>query len=143
MGELTRFFKQNKKKKENIFIPATRTICDESGSPVMWEIKAISTAEDNELRDECTIEVPITGKPGAFRPRFQSYKYIKKVAARCIVYPNLNDKELQNSYGVMGAEELIEQLLDDPGEYNAFMNKIQEYNGFTETLQEKVETAKN
>ena len=59
------------------------------------------------------------------------------------MYPNLNDKELQDSYGVMGAEQLIQEMIDDPGEYNLFMNRLQEYHGFDQSFQEKVDEAKN
>ena len=60
-----------------------------------------------------------------------------------VVYPNLNDKDLQDSYGVMTPEDLLTEMVDNPGEYNAFGKFINEYNGFTEGLNEKVEKAKN
>lgn len=143
MGDLSRFLKKNKKKKENIKIPATMSLTDENGSPLLWEVKPLTTKEDNAIREACTIDVPVTGKPGMFRPKFDGNKYLAKMAASCIVFPNLNDKELQDSYGVMGAEQLITEMIDDPGEYNDFMNRIQEYHGFKETFQDKVEEAKN
>ena len=34
-------------------------------------------------------------------------------------------------------------MIDDPGDYNDFALFIQNYNGFTETLQDEVEEAKN
>ena len=78
-----------------------------------------------------------------FRPKFDGNTYLVKMAAACIVSPNLNDKELQDSYGVMGAEKLIVEMIDNPGEFNAFMDKIQEFHGFKRTFQDKVEEAKN
>ena len=143
MGDLSRFLKKNKKTKENIKIPATMSLTDENGTPLLWEVKPITTKEDNAIREACTVDVPATGKPGMFRPKFDGNKYLAKMAASCIVFPNLNDKELQDSYGVMGAEQLITEMIDDPGEYNDFMNRIQEYHGFKETFQDKVEEAKN
>lgn len=143
MGELNRFLKKNKKAKEHLLIAATKSLTDENGEPLLWEIRPLSTKEDAGIRDECTVDVQVTGKPGVFRPKFSGNKYLAKVAARCVVYPNLNDKELQDSYGAMGADQLIQEMIDDPGEYNSFMNKIQEYNGYAETFQDKVEEAKN
>ena len=70
-------------------------------------------------------------------------KYIAKMIATSVVEPNLNNKDLQDSYGVMTPEELIKEMIDNPGEYNNFARFIQEYNGFDETLNEKVEKAKN
>ena len=54
----------------------------------------------------------------------------------------MNDAELQNSYGVMGADALLKKMLK-PGEYAAYLEKVQEINGFNETFDEKVEEAKN
>ena len=85
----------------------------------------------------------VDGKPGMYRPKFDGNKYLVKMAVACIVFPNLNDKELQDSYGVMGAEKLIMEMIDNPGEFNAFMDKIQEFHGFKQTFQDKVDEAKN
>lgn len=143
MGDLSRFLKKNKIIKENIKIPATRSLTDENGEPLLWEIRPMTTKEDAAIREECTKEVQVTGKPGLFRPKFDGNRYLAKMAASCIVYPNLNDKELQDSYSVMGAEKLLLEMIDDPGEFNEFMNRLQEYHGFKETFRDKVETAKN
>ena len=126
-----------------MMIPATQSLTDESGSPLLWEIRPLTTKEDSSIRDACTTEVQVTGKPGMFRPRFDGNKYLVKMATACIVSPNLNDKGLQDSYGVMGAEQLVMEMIDNPGEFNAFMDKIQEFHGFKQTFQDKVDDAKN
>ena len=53
------------------------------------------------------------------------------------------DKDLQDSYGVMTPEDLLKEMVDDPGEYNAFAAVVQNFNGFNTTLEDKVEEAKN
>lgn len=143
MGDLSRFLKKNKKQKENLKLAATSSLCDENGAPLLWEVRPLTTKEDAELRDECTMEIPVKGKPGMYRPKFNANEYLGKLAARCVVFPNLNSKELQDSYGVMGAEQLVTEMIDDPGEFNEFMNRIQSYNGFDQAMQEKVDEAKN
>lgn len=143
MGDLSCFLKKNKKTKENLKIAATRSLTDEKGEPLVWEIRPLTTKEDSALRDECTMDVQVKGKPGMYRPKFYGNRYLAKMAAACVIYPNLNDKELQDSYGVMGAEQLIQEMIDDPGEYNEFMSRIQAYHGFDQTFQEKVDEAKN
>ena len=65
-----------------------------------------------------------------------------KLAARCTVYPNLNDASLQDSYGVMGADALLKKMLT-AGEYAEYLMKIQEINGFDVSFEDKVEEAKN
>ncbi len=143
MGDLSRFLKKNKRVKENLKIAATASLVDDSGKPLEWEIRPLTTREDNGLRDDCTVDVQVTGKPGVYRPKFNANRYLAKMAAACVVYPNLNDKELQDSYGVMGAEQLIQEMLDDPGEYNEFMSRIQAFHGFDQSFREKVDEAKN
>ena len=63
--------------------------------------------------------------------------------AASVVEPDLYNAELQDTYGVNTAEELITEMIDNPGEYNDFAAFIQKFNGFTETMDEKVEEAKN
>jgi hypothetical protein len=58
-----------------------------------------------------------------------------------IVNPDLNNVELQNSYGVMTPEELLKEMVDSPAEYNDLMMFVQTISGF-KTLQEDVNDAK-
>ena len=51
--------------------------------------------------------------------------------------------ELQDSYGVKTASDLLKEMVDDPAEYNNFVEFVQEYNGLDETMNDKVEEAKN
>ena len=89
------------------------------------------------------MEVQVTGKPNLFRPRLNSTQYIAKVITNSVVYPDLYDMELQDSYGVMTPEELLYALVDDAGEYQDLMVWIQQFQGLTKGLEEKIEEAKN
>lgn len=136
------FLKDNKKVKETTVFPATKSLCDKDGNPLPWTIKAISTEESERIRESCTKDIPIKGKPGMYRQKVDTSKYIASIICASVVEPDLYNKELQDSYGVMTPEELIKAMIDNPGEYNDFANFIQNYNGF-ETLQDKVDEAKN
>mgnify|MGYP005782404517 CR=1 FL=1 len=142
MSSLSLFFKKNKKQKENTKFIATKSLCDENGKPLEWLITPITTTENDDLRDSCTYDVQTTGKPNQFRPKIDTSKYIAKLIAKSVVEPNLYDKELQDSYGVMTPEDLIKQMVDDPGEYSAFAQFIQSFNGFTD-INKDIEEAKN
>ncbi len=142
MSSLSLFFKKNKKQKENVKYVATKSLCDESGKPLEWTLRALTTAENDEIRDSCTIDVPITGKPNQFRPKLNTSKYLAKLISKTVVEPNLYDKELQDSYGVMTPEELIKEMVDDPGEYSALLQFVQKLNGFTD-INSDIEEAKN
>ena len=143
MSNFSRFMKSNKVAKENTTFAATKSLTDEKGNPLKWVIKPLTTRENDKIRDDCMIDVPVKGKPNLFRPKLDTSKYIAKMLCACIVEPNLYDKELQDSYGVMTPEELLKEMVDDPGEYQDFVSFVQDFNGFNTTLEEKVEEAKN
>ena len=60
----------------------------------------------------------------------------------CTVYPNLNDVELQDSYGVKGADALLKKMLK-PGEFTEYKAKVMEVNGYDLSMEELVDEAKN
>ncbi|MCI9539005.1 MAG: hypothetical protein HFG35_12205 [Eubacterium sp.] len=142
MSSLSAFLKGNKKEKANKKYAVTGSICDEKGETVEWEFRHITTKEDGTIRDLCTEEVQIKGKPNAFRPRLNVNKYLTKMICRSAVFPDLNNSELQDSYGVKTPEDLLYELVDDPGEYQNLCEWIQRFQGF-EPLQKKVNDAKN
>ena len=111
-------------------------------SPRFWEIKTITGTEDEALRKACTKRVPVPGKKNQYQKETDYDLYIGKLAVACTVFPNLNDKELQDSYKVMGGEALLKAMLT-PGEYAAYVEKVQEVCGFSTPIQDEVDEAKN
>lgn len=141
MSNLSRFFKENVKPAINEKIKISDRFTDEKGNILEWEIRAISNDLDDKLRNDCTEQVKI--KKGVYTPKLNTQKYLRKFAAYTVVYPNLNDAELQNSYGVMSAEELISEMLL-PGEYNELLEHAQVISGFNKNiLEEAIDEAKN
>ena len=112
------------------------------GEPVKWKLKAIDSDLDEALRKECTKRVPIPGKRGQYNQETDTDKYIGKMCVACTVYPNLNDVELQDSYGVKGADALLKKMLL-PGEYTEYKAKVMEVNGYDMSMEELVDEAKN
>ena len=143
MSNLILFLKKNKKVKGNTFYAATRSLPDENGDPLKWEIKPISTRETEELRAECTKEIPIPGKPGAYRPRVDTDLFSAKMVAASVVFPDLYNKELQDSYGVRTPEDLLKEMVDNPAEYDEFIRFVMNFSGVDESMDEKVDEAKN
>lgn len=143
MSDLSRFLKANKIKRENTTFAATKSLVDAKGNPLPWIIKPLTTKENDAIRDECMIDVPVKGKPNVFRPKLDTSKYIGKMIYACVVEPNLYDKDLQDSYGVMSPDDLLKEMIDNPGEYQEFATFVQNFNGFNTTLEDKVEEAKN
>lgn len=143
MSKFAKFMKANKAVKENGFYPATKSLCDEKGNPLEWEFKHISSKENEELREGCTIDIPVTGKPNMYRPKLKSSLYIQRMIATSVVMPDLFDSELQDSYGVKTPEDLLLAMVDDPGEYNDLAAFVQKFQGFNVSFEDKVDEGKN
>jgi len=142
MNNLSSFLKENAIKIENIKYVTSKRFIDKDGKPIEWELQAITTEEDEEIKGACTKRVPIAGKKYQYVNETDYPLYMGKLAARCIVYPNLNNAELQNSYGAMGADALLKRMLT-AGEYTDLLSKVQEINGFDIQFEDKVKEAKN
>lgn len=138
MSGLSAFLKENKKKRENIKFAASKNFIGEKGEPIEWEIRPLKSKEADTIRNDCT-SIGQKGKNVAV----DSSKFSRMVAAKCTVFPNLNDKDLQDSYGVMDAESLIQELLDEDGEYQAYCKVVLEGSGYEKSDAELVEEAKN
>lgn len=142
MSKFTMFMRQNKIVKLNEKYAPTDSLLDENGKPLEWEFRHLSSKENDELRDACTRDVQVTGKPNVFRPRVDTSQYLAKLAVASTVVPDLYDAELQDSYGVSTPEDLLYALVDDAGEYQELCAWIQRYQGFTKGLEDKVEAVK-
>ncbi len=139
---LSAFLAQNAKKIDNVsYVASDRFVDPETGEPVPWEICCITAAENSAIRRTCMRTIPVPGRKGQFTQDFDANAYLSKVSVRCTVFPNLNDAELQNSYGAMGAEQLLATMLT-PAEFEDYSTKVLEVNGF-QAGDEMVEEAKN
>lgn len=143
MSKFSRFMKANKVTKENEKYAPTASLVDEQGKPLEWEFKHITSKENEDLRDSCTMEVQVTGKPNLFRPRLNSTQYLIKLIVASTAFPDLYDKDLQDSYGVMTPEDLVYAMVDDAGEYQRLSVWLQKFQGFDKSMDEKVDEAKN
>ena len=142
MSNFSKFMKANKIQKQNVMQPVTKSLVDENGNPLLWEIKPLTTKENEHIRDICTKEIPVKGKPNQYRQKVDMNLYQAKLICAAVVSPDLNNTELQNSYGVMCPEDLIKEMVDDPAEYTDLMLLVQQISGF-KTIEEEVEEAKN
>lgn len=143
MSKFAKFMKANKAVKENKLYAVTKSLCDEKGNPLEWEFRHISTRDNENIRESCTVEIPVAGKPNMYRPKLKTSLYIQKMIAASVVVPDLFDAELQDSYGVKTPEELLLAMVDDPGEYNDLAAFVQRFQGFDTSFEDKVDEAKN
>lgn len=141
MSNLSCFLAGNVEKRENKKIVVSNRFKDKDGKPVEWEIRSISAEEDEVIRKACTKKIPVVGKKNQFTQDFDANSYMAKLAAKAVVFPDLNNAELQNSYGVMGAEQLIKVMLYKD-EFDYLTEQLVS-NTDTEDVNELIDEAKN
>lgn len=113
---------------------------DADGKPIPWKLRTLTEAENEEIRKASTQMVK---KGGVRVPETRPEVYLAKIAVASVVFPDLKDAELQRSYGVIGAEELLKKMLL-AGEYASLIQKVQEINGFDrDDVNELVDEVKN
>lgn len=116
----------------------TQKFKDSNGKAIPWVFKKLSIEEYEAIRDECTsINFADKGKT-----KFQNTLFNKKIVCNSVVEPNLNNAELQDSYGVKKPEDLITKLFDNVGEYLDLINYLLNMNGF-KSASEYSKEAKN
>lgn len=112
----------------------------EDGKPIPFEFKAITGEEEAAIRKSCMVKVKV--KKHVTMDQLDQTTFLGKVAVACIVYPDLKNEELQNSYGVRGDDVLLKTMLL-PGEYQEVLNIVQEINGYEKDMNELRDEAKN
>ncbi|WP_182185568.1 phage tail assembly chaperone [Pectinatus frisingensis] len=138
---LQAFLAENAVKAENIKYIASKRFINADRNPIEWEIQTITSDEDETLRNSCKKKEFVPGTRQTSTTLDQE-KYATALICKCVVYPNLNDAGLQDSYGVVGAEEVVKKMLT-PGEYTDLFMAVQQANGFQTGMDEKIKTAKN
>ncbi|MEA4827062.1 MAG: phage portal protein [Clostridium sp.] len=137
---LNAFLKQNTITPENKKVVISKRFV-ENNKPIEWEIKAVSEDVNSKIRNSCTKNTVFKGKA---TNDFDRNRYLQKLCAASVVFPDLKDAELQKSYGVIGEGELLSEMLL-PGEFGYLLEIVQEINGYdadrTEEYKEEVKNS--
>lgn len=141
MNELTAFLKKNAAPVETVKVAISDRFKDKDGKPIEWELRALTASEDAEIRKENTKTVS-QGKRKPMVEKTDREMYLATMVARSVVYPDLKNIELQQSYGVMGDGALVKEMLTS-GEYTELLSIVTEISGFDRDINEEVEEAKN
>ncbi len=138
------FMKANKKiDKTEYEYPASKSFVDEKGEVIKWKFKKLPVEMFNSLKDKYTkTEMVGSGKNIRYIPILNAEGFNKELIVSSCVYPNLNNEELQNSYGVKDSVGLLFELITDPGEYTDLVVFVQGVHGF-KSFSEMVDDAKN
>lgn len=101
MSTLSAFMKPSVEQVPNVKYAASPRFKGEDGKPELWEICCIDADEYSRIRNGCIKNVPVPGKKNQMTQQLDTYAFQAKVCARCTVFPDLNNSELQNSWGVV------------------------------------------
>jgi hypothetical protein len=127
---------------QNVVEPKTIEVkFDRFNAPFV--IKPVSQAEADNIRKACTKRIN-NKQTGTITQQVDTSAYSDGLIKAAVVTPDLNNSDLQMSYGTPGKpiETLRAMLL--VGEYAELGEKVQEISGFeTETEDELVQDVKN
>lgn len=108
----------------------------EKGAPVPWKLRPVTQEENAEIVKKHTKKT----KKGD--QEFDRIGYSQELAASAVVFPDLNDAELQKAYGVIGITKLLGKMLL-VGEFGKLSQEVQKISGLDEDINEDIEDAKN
>ncbi len=125
------FLASNKVKdnKEVRYIP-TKSFLDEEGKPIEWVLKPLTTELIEEINASCMKNERVVGKKGMFKKVLDNNLFAARLITNSVVMPDLQDKELQDSYNVMKPEDLLKKMVDNAGEYTKLCQFVLDLNGY-------------
>ena len=138
---LSAFLKENKIKREAYEYVASKDFVDSDGNPIPWKIRPLTNEELDNLRDRFTKRVKnkMTQKTEEV---FDKEGFTMEMATTAIEFPPLDDAQLQESYGVVGADSLLNAMLT-PGELQDLFLAVNEASDFEVGMDQKIKQAKN
>lgn len=118
---LNGFFKSNAKSLPDVKVVVSERFTNEDGTPIEWVLHPISTKRVEEITKRNT---KTTIKNGKKESTVNEENLNAELLEAVVLYPSLNDAELQDSYGVSSANELLSVMLY-PGETQVLTNALQ------------------
>lgn len=140
MSDFEAFFAENKVQSEDVeYVASDKFINKATGKPVAWKLRKIDEYANKKLKESSQKKVT-----GGNRVRYtiDNETYLCKLMIATVVFPDLNNKGLQDKWDVMDAESLLRKMLS-AGEYANLMIEVQKVNDYDIDFSELVEEAKN
>ena len=133
MSKFKAFMKGNVKESENASLKLYRF--DEA-----IILRPLSAGEADTISDRCYKNK--VGRKGKQERVFDAVRYNREICVASVIHPDLNDSELQESYGVRGADTLYSQMFY-LGEATQILEKVTEISGIDIAIDDEIEEAKN
>lgn len=140
MATLQEFLNKNKGIKNlTCEFPLSKRISDENGNPYLFKIKTIDNKEYEEIRNKST---KFINSSKTNNIHFDIASFNINLIIRATLNPNFKDAESIKQLNAVTPEQYVNSVLL-PGEINKLVSKIQEFNGFGESIDDLTEQAKN
>lgn len=133
MSSLKAFLNPIKKENREVIVSDR---FQEDGKPVPFVIRPVSQQENAELIRRHTKK----DKKG--NEILDRVSYNQEMTASAVVFPDLDNAELQKAYGVLGSSKLLTAMLYI-GEYATLIQEVQDISGLDQDINEGIEEAKN
>lgn len=109
----------------------------ENGKPVPFVIRPITQEENQALMKKHTKKDKKTGEE-----KMDRLAYNHELTAAAVVFPSLENAELQKAYGTLGAAKTLAAMLYI-GEFTTLFQEVQELSGLNLDINDEIEEAKN
>ncbi|NLK38485.1 MAG: hypothetical protein GX299_10475 [Epulopiscium sp.] len=126
MKSMEAFFKSEDCLPKNKKIFVSDRFVDQNEQVLLWEIAAITEEKNAMVRQESASQM----------------EYYAKLCVECVVFPDLKDKKLWQSYDASKPEDALRKMLY-MGEYMTLIQEIRSLNGFEKRAFALKEKAKN
>lgn len=126
--DIKAFYKENKQPEKQVqYVVSDKFVDPETKKPIPWTIREISADEDQALKDKFTT-IEKDKRTGTRTEIFDDNKYVLGLATWGVVEPDLNDGNLQKSYGVKSPMRLLQRMLS-AGEIQKLALRVIELSG--------------
>lgn len=133
MGTLSAFLNPVKVENKEVIVSERFR---ENGKPVPFVIRPVTQEENEEILRK------YRRKDKKGEETFDQIGYSHELAASAVVFPDLNDAELQKGYGVLGGVKVLKKMLLI-GEFSTLAQAVRELSGLEEDINDEIEEAKN
>lgn len=106
------FLKQNKKKQEDIKIVVSDNFVDDKGNPVPFVMRIISAEEADRLSETCMEPVIDPNTRRKVGSEINQKRLQQELLVNSIVYPDLNDQEMLDSWEAKTPAQLLDKMLN-------------------------------
>ncbi len=137
------FLKGNAKPIEDIEMIVSKRFVDEEGNVIPWVLRQLTGKESNNLRKKHTKK--IKNKLGRIEEQFNSEAYQEEFITSSVIFPDLRNAKLQESYNALGEYDLLQKMLsaDELANLQIKISGFAEEEIIENSMDNLVEEAKN